>query len=967
MHFPKFLLLLGSIAAAFIAAPNAAAQGQPAVTSQNATIQYPGPFTPLYQGGSGSGNWEFQIPGYTMWSLGGGPPGTQLKDGTWVTSWTPPLSNSTATYSFNVAHLGSGSLAVAVSPSYTLTVTAPTNGITFNSVTNWPATGVAGSSITFTANVTNTGTTTWGSGTSILVDDNATGTQVASVPISGTPGTNIAVVTFSITLTSTLGPDSYNITAFQSGVGSFGPNQSQAITIVPAAPVISSATTASVVVNTSFYYQITTSVQSATSFNATNLPSGLSINTSTGVITGTPSALGTTNINLSASNAGGTGVANLALSVVQAVPVINSPTTATGTVGVPFSYQITATNSPFTGYNATSLPAGLSVNTTTGLISGTPTTTANATINLSVSNSAGTGTQSLAYTANPSAPTITSATSGTATLGVAYSYQITASGQSITGYNATNLPAGLSVNRTTGLISGTPTALGATTIAISATNAGGTGSANLALTVVPPIPVINSPLSAPATVGLPFSYQITATNPPLTRYNASNLPGGLSVNTATGLISGTPVGVITSNVMVSATNAGGTGTTFVTITVSQPANGLTWNSVSGWPATAPANSHVSFSASVTNSGTSAWVPGYLIAVVDNTSGLQVASTPVTAAVGATLSSVAFSFTLSPTVGSRTYNLEGYQSGVGFFGPVKSLTVNLGPGVPGITSAATATGAVGTFFSYAIQATYSPTSYAATPLPPGLSIAANGLISGTPTTAGGFSITISATNAAGTGSATLVVTIGAVPIITGPASASGTAGSPFSCQLVFQNSPTSFNATGLPAGLTINAAGLISGTPTTAGTSTASITATNAVGTGPAFNLPVTIQGSGLGTPSITSAGTATATVGSIFVYQITATNSPSSYTATGLPTGVSVNTATGAITGVPTSATPATSTVALSASNGGTPGTKNLVITMTTTTSSVPSSVLSQLGVSASALPDSGNAINIQVLKPQNP
>ena len=53
------------------------------------------------------------------------------------------------------------------------------------------------------------------------------------------------------------------------------------------------------------------------------------------------------------------------------VPVITSSSTATGTQGTAFSYQIAASNSPTT-YAAAGLPAGLSVSTTTGLISGTP-------------------------------------------------------------------------------------------------------------------------------------------------------------------------------------------------------------------------------------------------------------------------------------------------------------------------------------------------------------------------------------------------------------------------------------------------------------------------------------------------------------------------------------------------------------------------------------------------------------------
>jgi hypothetical protein len=71
-------------------------------------------------------------------------------------------------------------------------------------------------------------------------------------------------------------------------------------------------------------------------------------------------------------------------------PVITSPTTASGTVGQSFSYQITANNNP-TSFGATGLPAGLSVNTSTGLISGTPSSAGSSMVSLSASNGAGTG------------------------------------------------------------------------------------------------------------------------------------------------------------------------------------------------------------------------------------------------------------------------------------------------------------------------------------------------------------------------------------------------------------------------------------------------------------------------------------------------------------------------------------------------------------------------------------------------
>ena len=71
-----------------------------------------------------------------------------------------------------------------------------------------------------------------------------------------------------------------------------------------------------------------------------------------------------------------------------AVPVITSATTASGTVGSAFSYQITATNTPVS-YGATGLPPGLSANSGTGLISGTPTSPGTSTVTLAATNAGG--------------------------------------------------------------------------------------------------------------------------------------------------------------------------------------------------------------------------------------------------------------------------------------------------------------------------------------------------------------------------------------------------------------------------------------------------------------------------------------------------------------------------------------------------------------------------------------------------
>jgi len=84
---------------------------------------------------------------------------------------------------------------------------------------------------------------------------------------------------------------------------------------------------------------------------------------------------------------------------------------------------------------------------------------------------------------------------------------------------------------------------------------------------------------------------------------------------------------------------------------------------------------------------------------------------------------------------------------------------------------------------------------------------------------------------------------AAPVFTGLLTATGSAGWPFAYQIAAANLPVSYNATGLPAGLSLNASsGLISGTALAAGTSTVTLTAANSSGTTTA-TLGLTMLGS----------------------------------------------------------------------------------------------------------------------------
>lgn len=93
-----------------------------------------------------------------------------------------------------------------------------------------------------------------------------------------------------------------------------------------------------------------------------------------------------------------------------------------------------------------------------------------------------------------------------------------------------------------------------------------TGVGVFGLFSVSSAPVITSATSATGNVNKSFSYQIIATNSPTT-YSATGLPAGLSLNTNTGLISGTPATATTTNVTIGAANAVGTGTATLTITI----------------------------------------------------------------------------------------------------------------------------------------------------------------------------------------------------------------------------------------------------------------------------------------------------------------------------------------------------------------------------------------------------------------
>lgn len=152
-----------------------------------------------------------------------------------------------------------------------------------------------------------------------------------------------------------------------------------------------------------------------------------------------------------------------------------------GAVGLGLSFQLLAAQVP-TSYSASGLPQGLGIDPTSGVISGTPTQTGTSNVTLTATSAYGTTTTNLVISISP-LPVITSILNAFGSTSASFSYQISASGNPIS-FSATGLPGGLSLNSTTGIISGTPTSTGTFPIAISATNLAGTGSSSTLTLVI---------------------------------------------------------------------------------------------------------------------------------------------------------------------------------------------------------------------------------------------------------------------------------------------------------------------------------------------------------------------------------------------------------------------------------------------------------------------------------------------------
>jgi protocatechuate 3,4-dioxygenase beta subunit len=235
----------------------------------------------------------------------------------------------------------------------------------------------------------------------------------------------------------------------------------------PLPPEITSPLMATGTVGLPFVYQFET--RFSASLAVPNPPPGLTFDLTfppLHAIVGTPSAAGSFQVELDATNSTETTTRTLTIDIQPQPalgPFLVSGTGATGRAGQPFNlHVITTRGTPAARVSASGLPAGLSIDPVSGLISGIPAAEGSSAVTLEVIDGAFTTSSilQLTFTSDPAVPVITSPDRAALTPGADFLYQIVAtssadpSDPTVFSYVGT-LPPDLSLDPATGIISGT--------------------------------------------------------------------------------------------------------------------------------------------------------------------------------------------------------------------------------------------------------------------------------------------------------------------------------------------------------------------------------------------------------------------------------------------------------------------------------------------------------------------------------
>lgn len=638
-------------------------------------------------------------------------------------------------------------------------------------------------------------------------------------------------------------------------------------TVAPLPAPTASAVTATVVAN-STDNSITLSLGggTATSVAVDTAPSHGTATASGTSITYTPTSgySGSDSFTYTATNATGTSAAATVSITVSAPTLSLSPTSlSSATVGSSYSASLSASlgTAPYSyAVTAGALPTSLSLSSS-GAISGTPTAAGTFSFTVTATDDLGaTGSQAYSIAVAGQAPTAANVSATVAANSTGNAIAL-----SLGGGTATSVAVDTNATHGTATASGTsitytPTAgfSGTDSFTYTATNASGTSSpATVSVTVSAPTLSL-SPTSLPSgTVGSSYSASLSAslgTAPYSYAVTAGALPAGLSLSSS-GIFSGTPTSSGTSSFTVTATDdLGATGSRAYAI------------AVAGTASTAPTASNVSATVAANSSGN---------AITLSLGGGAASSVAVDAAPSnGTAIASGTSITYTPTAGFSGSDSFTYTA-TNTAGTSSPATVSITVSAPvlSISPSGSLSASVGDLFSQTFTAGNgaAPYSFAMSgTLPDGLAFdAPSATLSGTPTEAGTYALTLSATDHLGASSSvalslTVEGDITAPPITASTSSGltstvdltSGATGGPFTGATLVSLSPPSagtalivLDDTAASSGSAAFAAALSSGRyklrftadPTFTGTAIATYTLTSASGTSAPSTVTFTVS------------------------------------------------------------------------------------------------------------------------------
>ena len=623
------------------------------------------------------------------------------------------------------------------------------------------------------------------------------------------------------------------------------------VAVVPSGTVANQTGTPGVV----FSFDLDDDITGATSYSVRNTSldgTGLSLDTTTGVLSGTPTSshVGAHTIELTATSTAGTYDFSFTFTVARSLPtgtvdaqVANSQTLFSLNLDTDISGNPLPTyserNNSFTG-------TGLSLGSTRQrVLSGRPSRSqvGSHTIEIRASNASGNYDFSFSFTVR-SEPQWSTVPAQTHEVDTALSFDVSSyidgSPQGTVSLTAgqTN-PTGLSVDGTR--VKWTPSSTGTFTVYLTATNPAGSANTSFSITVVktPSGSVANQT----GTPGVAFSHDIsddiTGTPNPTFSVRSSSLAGtGLSLNATTGVLSGTPTSshVGAHTILLRATNAGGTYDFSFTFTV---ARSLPTGTVPNQTATALTAFSLDLSALITGT------PSPTSFTVRNSSldgtGLALSGTSPT---GKTLSGTPS----RAQSGDHTIELRATNAS-GNYDFSFTLTVRKRPFWASIQ---TQTHAVNTPFSLDVASFIDALPTATVELtvgrtnPTGLSVDGT-TVKWTPTATGDYTVYITARNSAGVSNRTFIISVvipnaqpsGSVADMTVYTTQSVSIAL---ADFISGHPAVSFTVrnTSLPSWLTLSGTTL-SGTPTTAAAAhTVQLTASNGIGTDLDFEFDITV-------------------------------------------------------------------------------------------------------------------------------